>query len=204
MKIIKSELNKVEKLIDQINGEVFLDRKYKNDLEWWILGRITSLLRGKGVDSPVYAEKRDPPDPDFFTYSKRKKLFHPIEITEVIDSNRKRSKEYANKIYRKNHSEPNLVLWNSLKNRLNDKFLKFYGKDCWLLIYFDIIYGHISLFGYWDRAILNHITSWNNNKEINLKSSPYEKIYITNSSATALVQIFPKLITVIPENIKVA
>ena len=175
MKTIKSKLNIVKRLIEQINGDIFLERKYKNDLEWWILGRIATLLKKKGIDSPIYAEKKEPPNPDFLTYSDNKKLFKPIEITEVIDLKRKRSYEYKNKIPRETQEIPNLDLWNSLKICLKKKFLKKYEPDCWLFIYFDIIYPHISIHGYWDRAIRHYIESWNDKNEINLESSPYEK-----------------------------
>lgn len=198
MKIIDHELERVENLIDQINGDIF-QREYENDLEWWILGKIVTLLSKDSIDYPIYAEKMKPHNPDFLTYSENKNKFKPIEITEVIDPKRKRSDEYKNKISRKILEAPNLDLWNSLKICLKKKFQKKYEPECWLFIYFDIIYPHISFHGYWDRAIRHHIESWNDKNEITLECSPYEKIFITNSSASALVQIYPDWITIIKE-----
>ena len=78
MKIIKHELNRIEKLIDQIDGKIFCDKKYENDLEWWILGRIATLLKEKGIDSPIYAAKNWR-EGDVFRPGKQKHLGNKAE-----------------------------------------------------------------------------------------------------------------------------
>ena len=204
MKIISEELKRVEELINNINGKIYQSREYKDDLEWWVLGKISGILKKYKMPYPVYAEKKTPPDPDFKTYDNSRIKFKYIEITEVLDPDRRRSDEYKrenpyNEIILAD--EPNIELLHELKKRIKLKLLKIYGTDTWLFIYFDISYSHLSIHGYWHRMILTNIRSWKEKNEINLNDQIYERIFITNSSAKSLVMIYPKIQIIKPENI---
>lgn len=204
MKIISEELKRVEELINSINGKIYQNRKYKDDLEWWVLGKISEILKKHNMPYPTYAKKKLPPDPDFKTYDNSRNIFKYIEITEVLDPDRRRSDEY--KIENPHNEiiladEPNIELLQELKKRINAKLLKRYGTDTWLFIYFDISYSHLSIYGYWHRMISTNIRLWKEKYEINLYDQIYERIFITNSSAKSLVMIYPEIHTIKPENI---
>ena len=204
MKKIIDELKRVSLLIKKINGDIYLDRKYKDDLEWWVLGKMTELLKASNEQYPVYADKLFPPEPDFITYDVNRNKFNPIEVTEVIDPKRKRSDEYKNS-FKLDHtivdSETNIGLWNTLKQRLNNKFLHKYENDCWLLIYFDITYSKISPYGYWHRAIINKAKIWFESKKCNTANCSYEKILVINSGGGAIVSLYPQLNVISSERI---
>ena len=139
MKEITNELHRVCQIIENIGGNIYLDKKYKNDLEWWVLGKISKMLKKSGLSYSTYAEKSD--HPDFITFDNYKSKFKKIEITEVIHPIRKRSDEYVKNLeIIKNVSKEtiDISLWETLKTRINDKLLKFYGSDIWLFIYFNI------------------------------------------------------------------
>ena len=179
-------------IISQINGEIYQNQKYKADLEWWVLGNMTKILNNASLPYPSYAEKREPPDADFESFNQNNKLFKWIEITEVLEPDRKRSKEYKNGS-REMSEQPNIELWQSLKQRILDKLNKDYGVDCWLLIYFDIIYGHISHYGTWHSGLLNNVSSWIQSGELSFSDCQFEQILILNSSGKALVSIYPRM-----------
>jgi hypothetical protein len=129
MKNISEELKRVKELINNINGKIYQNREYKDDLEWWVLGKISEILKKHNMSYPAYAEKKLPPDPDFKTYDNSRNIFKYIEITEVLDPNRRRSDEYK----RENpHNEIiladelNIELLQELKKRIEEKLLKRY------------------------------------------------------------------------------
>ena len=192
MQLIQNELTRVVNNISKIDGDIYQDRKYKVDLEWWALGNMTKILNKASLPYPSYAEKREPPDADFESCNQDKKFFKWIEITEVLEPERKRSKEYKNG-NRQMHDQPNVELWQSLKQRIEDKLNKDYGVDCWLLIYFDIIYGHISHYGTWHSGLLNNVNSWIQSGELSFSDCQFEQILILNSSGKALVSIYPSM-----------
>lgn len=203
-KKIKNELSRVERIIRNIDINVFLSREYKDDLEWWTLGKIVVLLENSDLTFPVFAEKRNPPDPDFITYASDHKFYKYVEVTEVLNPQRYRSHEYANKIERKVPNKPNIELIESLKTRIKQKLNMKYGADSWLFIYFNMTYSNLSLFGNWERLLLFHVTQWLQKKEIDFSNCSYERIFVTNSSGKALIQIYPNTTTIIPENNEIA
>ncbi len=203
MNTISKELKRVEKLINTINGKIFRNRRYKDDLEWWVLGKISEILKMSSLPYPIYAEKKSPPDPDFLTYDKSRNIFKYIEITEVLEPTRKRSDEYREMPNEEIilEDEPNAKLSLELMERIKAKLLKRYGKNTWLFIYFDISYSSISPYGYWHKALMTNLKVWKENKEINLNDQIYKRIFITDAPAEALIQIYPKIQTIKPEEI---
>ena len=201
MQLIQNELARVEDIISEIDGEIYQDQKYKVDLEWWALGNMTKILNNASLPYPSYAEKREPPDADFKACNQDKNFFKWIEITEVLEPGRKRSKEYKNGS-REMSEQPNIELWQSLKQRIKDKLNKDYGVGCWLLIYFNIIYGHISQYGTWHSGLLNNVNSWIQSGDLSFSNCQFEQILILNSSGKALVSIYPKTEVISPEKLK--
>lgn len=189
MKNIIDELERVIKLIRNINGKIY-NREYKDDLEWWVLGKVIKILQERAKEQPVYAKKADPPNADFITFDKQKNNFKSVEITEIMPPERKRTLEYTTENFR-NRNNPNVGLWLQLKDRLKNKLLKDYGKGCWLFIYFNIKYGDITPYGYWERGLKYHFDTWINANQLSFKNCKYEKILILDSKGEGLVSLFP-------------
>ncbi|MDR3626133.1 MAG: hypothetical protein P4L45_04840, partial [Ignavibacteriaceae bacterium] len=82
-------------------------------------------------------------------------------------------------------------VWYSFIKNLNEKFLKLYGDDTWLIIYHNISVFHISDNGFWINIIFNMKDEFEKRGLIDFSKSPYEKIFVLNSDLTEVVQIYP-------------
>jgi len=204
MKIIEDELKRVSLLIEKINGAIYLDRKYKDDLEWWVLGKTAELLKSSNEIFPKFADKLLPPEPDFITFDENGNKFNQIEVTEVINPNRKRSDE-CKKLFKIKLSNPdnkiNINLLNALQEQLNKKLLMKYEDNCWLLVYFNIFYSQISPYGYWHRLIISSVKNWFETKSCDISDCSYDKILVINSGGGAMVELYPKLNVIITEKL---
>ena len=200
---IEDKFEKATTLAEKIRGEFVISQKYKDEREWWILGHLIKLLKESNNPYPVYAKKTKPNDPDFITFDFKKKQFKPIEILEVLTPNRKRGKEYleSEKITEPYIEEIKKVKnpWSSFVKKLNDKFLKIYQKDCWLIVYHNMNYGEISNYGFWHNTLLANVEEWRKKNFVNFSMCPYEKIYVLNSNVKAMVCIYPELKILVPE-----
>lgn len=201
-------------------GDIFLKRSGKEDREWLILGYMTRMLKLNCQLYPVFAIGSQPPEPDFITFDKDKNLFVPIEITEVQHPNRKRGDEYKqiqkdeerwNKLTDEEQKKEienaevtvgrTLLDSNDVKaqiiNALKDKFLKRYHPSTWLLIYFNIPYGHIAQYGWWHSSmeqIIKEILKENSD----FQHPPYSRILMTDCEGGAMIQIYPEICTIKP------
>jgi hypothetical protein len=200
---IEEELERVQLLNKQIGVEFFTSQNYKDDREWWTLGHFAGLLQKSNNASPVYAIKTNPNDPDFMTYDDQKKEFKPIEITEVLTPNRKRTQEYKESA---SIVEPHLREieevenpWSTFISTLKRKFLKFFQENCWLVVSHDMSYGEITPFGFWHNTLLANVKKWRESRVVDFDRCPYEKIFVIDSSEKALVSIFPSLVVLVPE-----
>lgn len=191
-KLISNELDRVESLFkNRPYGNLFIDRKYKKDLEWWILAKMRSIVNKTKSRFPRYAldiEKNG--EPDYYISKNGKTIFKKIEITEVLKPGRKRSDEYKGK----NEIENNkLNIWSSFHERLEEKFKKDFGKNCWLIIYHNIRYTDITSIGVWHNTLLANL------ENIDFSKSKYEKIFVINAEGKAAVSIYPIRYIVYPE-----
>ncbi|MCZ7616564.1 MAG: hypothetical protein M5T52_24135 [Ignavibacteriaceae bacterium] len=105
-----------------------------------IVNKTKSRFPGFGLDIEKNGE------PDFYISKNGKTLFKKIEITEVLKPGRKRSLEYKNKSRDANEVSN---IWSSFHERLNEKFKRDFGDDCWLIIYHNIRYTDITSVGFW-------------------------------------------------------
>lgn len=191
-KLISDELKKVETFSKNLPyGSLFINKKYKKNLEWWVLGKMQRIVNKTKSRFPCYAldvEKNG--EADFYISKNGKTIFKSIEITEVLKPGRKRSDEYKGK----NVAEKNILnIWSSFYQRLEAKFKRNFGKDCWLIIYHNIRYAEITSNGSW------HDTLLANMENIDFSSSKYEKIFVINSDGKAAVSIYPIRYVVYPE-----
>ena len=154
------------------------------------------LLKKRSLDCPSYAIKSE--HPDFLTFRNETQPYRPVEIVEVLEANRKRDLEYKT-----GNLEAELVddSWAVFIDILRKKFSKSYGKDCWLLIYYDILITHHTNYGFWHNIMLANARLWYEPKNSNaffLGDSPYEQIYVIDSGGEAAVKIYPELSVVGP------
>lgn len=202
---IDEEFKKVTNIAKEIRGEFVISQKYKDQREWWILGHFINFLKESNNSYPFYAVKTIPNDPDFITYDIKKNEFKPVEILEVLTPNRKRAQEYkaSKKIVEPYIEEINKVEnpWTSFIQKLNDKFLKIYQENCWLIIYHNMDYGEITNYGFWHNTILANVEEWKNLNIVNFNKCPYEKIFVIDANPNALVSIYPEMKIIVPERL---
>ena len=211
MKRIDDELCRVKELNNQVGHDFLVSNKFKDYREWWILCHMALHLEKQGLQSPVFAEKTNPPEPDFITYSNETQRFKPVKVTEVLTPGRKRGDEYRNneqKPYSLEFIKQSKEPWSSFIDILKKKSLKRYDNitDCWLLIYHNMRFCEITNAGFWHSVILSVAKKWyevNNQYSFNIMNSfmnsPYEKILVLNSDACAMVEIYPSCSVITPE-----
>lgn len=191
-KLIGVELKRVDKLFKaKPYGTLFIDRNYKKDLEWWILGRMRVIVNKTRARFPRFAVAiEENGEPDFYISKNGKTKFKKIEVTEVLKPGRKRSDEYKGKKTDKNNKQN---IWATFHERLEEKFKKDFGKNVWLIIYHNIRYVEITPDGVWHNTILAKM------KNVDFSKSKYEKIFVINSGGKAAVSIYPVRYIVYPE-----
>ncbi|MDP8269549.1 MAG: hypothetical protein P9L97_12565 [Candidatus Tenebribacter davisii] len=183
-------MKRVQELIKSIKGEIYLNQQFKEDLEWWVLGRFCSSLDNANRNTPVYAIKRKNTNPpDFELFNQNKDGIGLIEVTEVLKPERKRSDEYKNNTNNKKYKADKKNL-NSLLLRINDKLLsKFYNTD--LLIYLNISIFDISNLGSWHWILYNSIKNWVEENKLDFDICNYNNIFILDSNGSRLFKIYP-------------
>ena len=66
MKKILDELDRVESLFNSLEkDEDHRNNIYKEDREWWVLGRVKKIFDGEYIPFPDYAKKLPEDDTDF-------------------------------------------------------------------------------------------------------------------------------------------
>ena len=197
MKSILIELERVEKLIEK-EPDFFIHQRFQTDMEWWVIGRTARILSEINSSFPAFAEKTLVPD--FRTLDVRRNEFNLIEVTEALLPGRKRVEEYKKEkeITDWSHIEwesidPIENPWITLINCLNKKFSIKYPPHTWLIIYLNISYVYISEHGYWHQTLLANAVQWN------LGISSFERVLVLDSTGKALVELFPKMVTIKPE-----
>lgn len=215
MESIYSKFIQVYKWNNKHRGEIFLDRKYKDDLEWLVLGYTARMLKINKLPYPTYAVKQE--SPDFITYDRHNCLFAPIEITEILHPDRRRTEEYrqekieTEKFNKLSKKEQQRIIENTkgelqesdLRGKWHElfietfkkKFSRAYCPNTWLLIYFNISQGHLSPHGGWwylgMEWLANEFFFSDKPEYKHLKFPQFERIYVVKSDGNELVQIFP-------------
>lgn len=204
MREIRTELRRIEREFPAPGATHFLtERSHRVDREWWVLGKAVSILEIVGEVYPTHAVPTDPPNPDFMTFQAAGAPFHPIEITEVLRPGRKRTQEYRDPYHGYGMSivEPHPTPWISFQRKLREKYLKQYGRDCWLIVYHNMGYSDISHVGEWHRTLVYEANKWASDPAVpwNPSRSPYGRILIMDAKASAMVELFPTIRVIRPE-----
>lgn len=175
MKDIISELKRVQDTFENLESSKVKrghrNRRYKDDTEWWILGKFKQILQNENIPFPNKASKNEQNDTDFVLENGIS-----IQITEIVPKNLDEAEA-----------------WSKFVDVLNKKLLHEFGKNSWLLMYFDELYSNISDYGYWHNYILKR------SQELLFSKCPYEKIFVINSSGEAAVSIYPYRFVIKPQ-----
>lgn len=138
LKVIADELANARSRKSAASGADLFGHKFKDDLEWLILGTACELMISAETAVPVFAEKSE--TPDFKLYSKDGKYTGGIEIAEAMQPNYRRHAIFKDK-NRDRTPKPVYSIenpWFTLREILKKKSLKPYPADTALLVYFDI------------------------------------------------------------------
>ncbi|MFC1511832.1 hypothetical protein ACFL5H_01390 [Candidatus Latescibacterota bacterium] len=218
MESIFEKLDEVKKLHVKVGDDFVTSRLYEENREWMVLCEAVIHLKNNGLIYPSYADKIKPswkdtqPIPDFITYTESKEVFRPVEITEILEPDRKRTKEYReeqNKDFSVEIIQQVKDPWKNFIKKFNDKINKRYFLDssqiqnCWLIMYHNMFYNQITEAGVWHDLVIENFKKFCANKAIDEKqisSSSFEKILVINASFNAMVELYPDLHTITPEN----
>jgi hypothetical protein len=200
---IYKELERILILQEEVGYDFITSQKYNDQREWRTLGKFTKLLEQGSCEYPVYADKLNPPEPDFITYRSDRSEYKNVEVTEILEAGRKRTKEYLDA---KESTDSTGKLVEKIDDPcspfikvLNDKFLKFYGDNCWLVIYHDISYAKITPFGFWHNTLVANVEKWRTSHLVDFSKCPHEAVFVINASQNALVKIFPSYEAIVPD-----
>lgn len=185
MKKILDELNRVEKKFENLDIEEHRNQKYKDDREWWVLGKLKLIFQNENLRFPDYAEKLEVDDTDFDISYDGEKIFKRIQITEVVPI------EYKKRGGK--NPEDIVDTWQLYEQILMNKLNMRFGLNNWLVIYFDELYSKLNDYGYWHNVILEKT------KKIDFSKSTFEKILVIDSKGDAAVSLYPYLFVLRPE-----
>jgi hypothetical protein len=176
----------------------FNDRGKKEDWEWLILSYLTNILCWAGLKSPEYAEKVQPPAPDFQTYLSDKSNYRPIEVTEVIRPGYRRNLFHRRlavaKITAYDPPDPHPQPWSNFHHVLQEKLAKRYSLDTWLLLYHDMPESEFhDDYPSWHERLLGELRTWTHEspRTCDVTRSRYHSIFVVDCTGQAAVRLHP-------------
>ena len=178
-------------------AEFFNNRAYDEDFEWLILSYLAEILSSIGRQSPEYAQKLEPPNPDFQTYLAPGIPFKRIEVTEVLRPDYQRGKFHRELAKSGQRSydipDPHPKPWSSFLRVLRSKLAKPYSSNSWLLIYHDMPDSEFSDYAPWHERVLAELGSWTYESDTtcDITQSGYESIYVIDASGVGAVRLHP-------------
>jgi len=200
MKRISDERARIDAYRFELGAAKFFnDRRNKEDWEWVILSYLADILSSVGLPSPEYAEKLDPPSPDFQTYLADKRAFQLIEVTEVIRPDYERNRFHRTLAYNGITAfeipRPHLEPWSSFQHVLQRKFAKSYPPDTWLLIYHDMPESEFrDSYLTWHERVLGELRKWTSDSPgaCDITRSAYHTIFVVDCTGKAAVRLHPQ------------
>jgi hypothetical protein len=178
-------------------AEFFNDRKYREDFEWLILSYLTGALAAAGWECPQYAEKLQPPEPDFMTYIDISTAHRRVEVAEVLRPDYRRAEFHREaarsglKFY--DIPDPHPQPWSSFCHVLRSKLQKPYAEGSWLLIYHDMTASDFPDYRPWHERILTELRAWTSDSvnTCDITASKYESILVVDASGVGAVRLHP-------------
>ena len=175
----------------------FNNRQYHEDFEWLILSYLTRALRNAGWKSPEYAERLQPPQPDFQTYLAPDTPHWLIETTEVLPPDYRRG-GFHREASRNGHNgngnlDPQRQLWSSYYDVFRTKLSKPYAAHSSLLIYDDITASDPRDYAPWHERLFSQLKTWtvDSATTCDLTRSQYQNIFVVDASGIDAVRLYP-------------
>jgi hypothetical protein len=178
-------------------SKFFNGRQYREDFEWLILSYLTGALEAAGWETPEYAQKLDPPEPDFMVFVNPSVPYRRVEVSEVLRPDYRRAEFHreaarrGQKIYQipPPHPQP----WSSFCHVLRSKLRKQYAAGSWLLIYHDMPASEFPDYAPWHERILRELGSWkyDSANTCDITRSRYENIFVVDASVDGAVRLHP-------------
>jgi hypothetical protein len=198
IKRISKERARIEGYKHTVGGaQFFNDRRYREDFEWLILSYLTTALSAAGWESPEYAEKLQPPEPDFQTYLTRDVPHWSIETTEVLRPDYRRGDFHrgAARSGKRIHDvpDPHPEPWCSFFQILRGKLAKPYSFRSSLLIYHDMTASEFPDFVPWHERLFSQLRTWthDSNSTCDITRSQYQNIFVVDASGIGAVRLHP-------------
>lgn len=198
IKEIAEERARIDGYKHAVRGaQFFNDRRYREDLEWLILSYLTSALSAAGRECPEYAEKLQPPEPDFQTYLTRDLPHWRIETTEVLRPDYRRGdfhREAARSGQRVQYvPDPHPQPWSSFLYVLRAKLVKPYSARSSLLIYHDMSDSEFPDYAPWHERLFARLRTWTHESDstCDLTRSRYQNIFVVDASGIGAVRLHP-------------
>lgn len=175
----------------------FNNRQYHEDFEWLILSYLTRALRNAGWNYPEYAEKLQPPQPDFQTYLTPGAHHWLIETTEVLPPDYRRGnvhRNFARNGQKAHHLlDPHAEPWSSYCHLFRTKLAKPYASQASLLIYDDLTASDFSDYAPWHERLFARLKTWtfDSATTCDLTRSQYQNIFVVDASGLGAVRLHP-------------
>jgi hypothetical protein len=192
---IEDERTRIARYQPTVGGaEFFNNRQYHEDFEWLILSYLTRALANAGLPHPEYAERLQPPQPDFQTYLAPDTPHWLIETTEVLPPDYRRGafqRPAANG--QKAHPAPPSEPWVSYHQVFRTKLAKPYAARTCLLIYDDLTTSDFPDYAPWYERLFARLKTWTYDSATtcDLTRSQYQNIFVVDASGTVAVRLHP-------------
>ena len=198
MRRIEDERARIARYQPTIGGAKFFNnRQYHEDFEWLILSYLTRALRNAGWKYPEYAERLQPPQPDFQTYLAPNTPHLLIETTEVLPPDYRRGgfhREPSRNGHKVNgssdlHRQP----WSSYYQVFRTKLGKPYASRSSLLIYDDMTAADFRDYAPWHERLFSQLKTWTYDSATtcDLTRSQYQNIFVVDASGVDAVRLYP-------------
>ena len=196
---IEDERARIARYQPTISGAKFFNnRQYHEDFEWLILSYLSRALRNAGWKYPKYAERLQPPQPDFQTYVAPDTPHWLIETTEVLPPDYRRGgfhREASRNGQKVNGNTPDLQRqpWSSYYQVFRTKLAKPYASRSSLLIYDDMTASDFPDYAPWHERLFGQLKTWtfDSATTCDLTRSQYQNIFVVDASGLDAVRLYP-------------
>lgn len=195
---IEDERARIARYQPAVGGAKFFNnRQYHEDFEWLILSYLTRALRNAGWKYPQYAERLQPPQPDFQTYLTPDEPYWLIETTEVLppDYRRGDSRPKAARNGQKIHVNPDPPRqpWSSYYHVFRTKLAKPYAPRSSLVIYDDMTASDFPAYAPWHERLFSQLKTWtfDSPTTCDLTRSQYQNIFVVDASGLDAARLYP-------------
>lgn len=178
-------------------ADFFTNRQFHSDFEWLILSYLTRALRNAGWESPEFAERLQPPHPDFQLYVRPDAPHWQIETAEILPPDYRRGgfhRQPARNGYKVHvNPSPPPEPWTGYYRMFRSKLAKPFAAQSSLVIYDDMTASDFSDYVPWPERLFAQLKTWNYDSPTtcDLTRSQYQNIFVVDASGLGAVRLHP-------------